>query len=70
MAGLTVFFNMSHVEKSMAGQAAVFTIEDETFVNDKSLPSVITKQHPEFGKQTQFARKAKVVSSSQTNISE
>ena len=61
---------MSHVEKSMAHQAAVFTIEDETFVNDKSLPTVITKQHPVFGPQTQFVRKAKTVSSSQTNLSE
>jgi hypothetical protein len=68
--GLVVFINLTHVEKSMAQAAAQFTIEDESFVTDKSMPQTIAKQHPLFGPQTQFIRKAKAVPPAQTNISE
>jgi hypothetical protein len=68
--GLVVLINIIHVEKSMAQQAAQFTIEDGTLINDKSLPTIITKQHPSFGPQTQFVRKAKAVKATETNISE
>ena len=70
VTGLVALINTMHVEKIIAKQAAIFTIEDETFVNDKSLPTIVTKQHPPFGSQTQFMRKAKTIESSQTNISE
>jgi hypothetical protein len=67
---IVVLMNILHVEKSMAKQAAQFTIEDETFITGKSLPTIVTKQHPSFGPQTQFVRKAKAIKSTETNISE
>ena len=68
--GLVILINIIHVEKSMAQQTSEFTIEEESFVNDKALPSTVVKQHPMFGTKTQFMRKAKAIPSNQTNISE
>src|SRR5437763_618000 len=68
--GLVIVINLTHIEKSVAQTAASYTIEDESFVTDKSLPATIVKQHPLFGPQTKFMRKAKAIPQSQTNISE
>ena len=70
MTVIVIVINLTHVERSMAQQAATFTIEDESFVTDKSLPSTVVKQHPQFGSKTQFLRKAKPIDSAQTNIKE
>ena len=70
VTGIVTFIALTNVEKSMAQQAATFTIADESFVIDKSLPITVVKQHPQFGSKTQFLRKAKPIDSSQTNITE
>jgi hypothetical protein len=68
--GIIIFINLSHVEKSMAQAVVKFTVEDESFSTDKSLPTTISKQHPLFGPQTQFLRKAKTINAAETNITE
>jgi hypothetical protein len=68
--GLTIFISLTRVQQSMAQAASEFTIEDQIFVTDKSLPVTIAKEHPIFGPQTQFMRKAKTVNSTETNLSE
>jgi hypothetical protein len=54
----------------MAQAVARYTIEDGSFVTDKSLPSTVSKQHPLFGPQTQFVRKAKQINTTDTNLAE
>src|SRR5690349_17032850 len=61
--GIVIFINLSHVEKSMAQAVARYTLEDESFSTEKSLPTTVSKQHPLFGPQTQFLRKAKQINS-------
>jgi hypothetical protein len=68
--GVVIFINLSHVEKSMAQATAQYTIEEERFVTDKALPTTVSKQHPLFGPETQFLRKAKQINPIETNISE
>jgi hypothetical protein len=66
--GLVIFINLTQVHSSMAQAAEQFVVQDESFVTDKSLPNTIAKQHPLFGPQTQFIRKAKSIPAAQTNI--
>jgi hypothetical protein len=68
--GIIITINLSHIEKSMAQAVAKYTIEDESFVTDKSLPTTVSKQHPLFGPQTQFVRKVKQINTKDTNLSE
>jgi hypothetical protein len=67
---LVITINMMHVEKSMAQTVATYIIEDENFVTDKALPTVVVKQHPLFSSETKFMRKAKPIPIEQTNIKE
>ncbi len=62
--GLTIFFNMSHVDKSMAdnhsGAVNIFTIVDEEPVVIKTLDAPVVKQMPVIGPNTQLVRSVKV----------
>jgi len=65
-----IIINLTHSEKSFAQTAATYVIEDPAFTTDKALPTTVVKQHPMFGSETRFIRKAKVISQELTNIKE
>ena len=69
--GLTIFFNMSRVDKSMAdnhnGTVTMYTVTDEEPVIVKTLEAPVVKQMPVIGSTTQLVRSVKVDRNAQQN---
>ena len=61
---LTIFFNMSHVDQSMAdnhnGPVSIYTVVDEEPIIVKTLDAPVVKQMPLIGPNTQLVRNMKV----------
>jgi len=57
--GLTIFFNLSHVDRTSASPSNVILIEDQTFTIEKTMDAPVLSPQRTANAQTVFAKKAK-----------
>jgi hypothetical protein len=67
VAGLTIFFNISHVDHIKATPATLIIVEDQVFTTDKTLEAPVVAQHPSTNSNTVFAKKAKNITKGHTH---
>lgn len=63
--GLTVFFNMSHVDQSNASVNNLIMVDEQTFTTEKTMEAPVVVQRQATNAKTVFAKKVKVAASHQ-----
>ena len=63
--GLTVFFNISHVDQSNATTANLTIVDEQSFTNEKTVEAPVIIPRQVVNKNTVFAKKAKMLPAGQ-----
>lgn len=59
VTGLTIFFNMSHVDQSNAADNNVIMVDEQTFTTEKTMEAPVIAQRPAVNAKTVFVKKIK-----------